>query len=370
MTMDLQKLGLLMSGIASATSRQPGYLQQNLIMQDAFQEMKDREAAQQADQEQRAMLAKLASPQFVGTPMTKQFNVNGKTVGQNAPAQMMQTTPDAQLRALSQMPGFREAALSKLLSERFAGPAKPMALGAKDRLIDPNTLETLVDVTPETAQPKLETIFDAQGREIKVLMQPDGSYKPVGSAKATETAGAQPPSGYRWKDGKVGGDLEAIKGGPADIGQKGLPQSYKDATAAMDAYEKVLGDFETLFDKAGTEVFNTENKGKLSSQYAQLLFLTKGLEQTGALDKGSVDVIKQLLDDPTSWGAAFTPGFNSKLKGQISSVKDYIKERRRALDDAFAGGAPSGQPRGTTGAWKDGETRTIGGAKVTRLGGL
>jgi len=160
MAMDLQKLGLLMSGIASTTSRNPNYLQTNLVMQDAFQEMKDRERMEAEKRQQDQLLMRLMSPQ-IGTPATKSFQVNGRTIGRDAPAQMTSAGPDQQLRELGQLPGFREAAIQKLLAQKFPEKPKTMALGDNQRLVTEEG-KTVIE-----ALPKEEALPDVARRAIE-----------------------------------------------------------------------------------------------------------------------------------------------------------------------------------------------------------
>ncbi len=111
-----------MSGIASTTSRDPRYLQTNLAMQDSFQEMKDRERMEAEREKQETLLRRLANPtsmDMIGTPATKQFEVNGRMVGQNAPAQMQQVMPD-EMRLRSLTRAFPRESLVAELQKRFA----------------------------------------------------------------------------------------------------------------------------------------------------------------------------------------------------------------------------------------------------------
>jgi hypothetical protein len=120
--MDLQKLGLLMSGIASTTSRDPRYLQTNLQMQDSFSEMKERERMEAEREKQDLLLRRLSNPtsmDMIGTPATKQFEVNGRMVGQNAPGTMAAVMPDdMRLRSLTR--AFPRESLVAELQKRFA----------------------------------------------------------------------------------------------------------------------------------------------------------------------------------------------------------------------------------------------------------
>jgi hypothetical protein len=153
--MDLQKLGLLMSGIASTTSRDPRYLQTNLAMQDSFQEMKERERMEAEREKQDLLLRRLANPtsqDMIGTPQTKAFEVNGRMVGQNAPAQMQQVMPD-DMRLRSLQRAFPKEFLAAEMQQRLAGPAKPIAVGENDRLVDPFTGKVVLDAMPKAPTP-------------------------------------------------------------------------------------------------------------------------------------------------------------------------------------------------------------------------
>lgn len=149
----LQKLGLLLSGIASTTSRDPRYLQTNLAMMDAFGEMKDRERMEAEREKQDLLLRRLMNPtsmDTIGTPATKAFRVNGKTYGQNSPGTMGPVMPD-QMRLRSLQRALPQEFLAAEIQQRLSGPPKPLVVGAKDRVVDPVTLETLVDAQPDAA---------------------------------------------------------------------------------------------------------------------------------------------------------------------------------------------------------------------------
>lgn len=370
----LQKLGLLMSGIASTTSRDPRYLQTNLAMQDSFQEMKDRERMEAEREKQDLLLRRLANPtsqDMIGTPATKAFEVNGRMVGQNAPAQMQQVMPDEmRLRSLQRaMPKqFMAAELEQLL----AGPAKPTAVAEGAALVGADGREIYRNAGAK--EPKLETIFDAQGREIKVFIQPDGSYKPIGGAKAMD-AGArqQPPTGYRFTpDGNLaaipggpadkpndaspapagyrktadGRSLEPIPGGPADIGQKGLPQAYKDQKAAFENMEGTIKEYDSLLKQTGTEYWNSTKAQRLKSLQTQMMLGMKDIAKTGTLDASTMTVMETLIPDATSFGANMNMlSGSARAKANLDELSGYVSRARAATDRAYGAGdkpPPSG----------------------------
>lgn len=187
--MDLQKLGLLMSGIASTTSRDPRYLQTNLVMQDAFSEMKDRERMEAEQQKQDLLLRRLSNPtsqDMIGTPQTKAFEVNGRTVGQNAPGTMGPVMPD-EMRLRSLQRAFPKEFMFEEMRNRMAGPAKPMVVG-------------------ENA-----AVIDAQGNEI---YRNAAANEPDLSKDYQRQFGSAVPSGYRpvVQNGKMTGAVSPIAG--------------------------------------------------------------------------------------------------------------------------------------------------------------
>lgn len=227
------------------------------------------------------------------------------------------------------------------------GGAPEVALGIPQKAQDPKRYVVngaLVDESgkevyraPKDAgterAPTVQEFFDEKGSPYKAQYV-NGQWVKVGGSRA-DTNTSAPPSGFR--EGALGPDgkptLEPIPGGPADIGQKGLPQKYKDATAGLNTLKATVNKFKAAFEKNGTELFNTEGAGDMDSKYAQILFGVKNAEQTGALDKGSVDVIQGMLKKPTGLAAGVT--LNKYFDAQIKSVVDYIDQRRKDLDNAY-----------------------------------
>lgn len=296
----LQKLGLLLSGIASTTSRDPRYLQTNLAMMDEFRAMKEREQQEAEQAKQETLLRRLANPSsmdMIGTPATKQFSLNGRTVGQDAPGSMAPVMDDQmRLRNLQRaMPKqFMAAELERLL----AGPAKPVALGERDRLVDPSTGRVILDA-PQ-AQPKLETIFDRQGREIKAFIQPDGSYKPVGNAKAADTSNVA-----QWR--------------PMTDAEKRERNLDANAPYKIDGR---TGNYELV--STGTKFNNDQNK---AAGYANTMADAEArLGEIGTTDAGGK--FKQYI--PTSPMAALGGISN------VTSSKEYQQYKQGAMDWTLA----------------------------------
>lgn len=151
-----------------------------------------------------------------------------------------------------------------------------------------------------------------------------------------EQFGGDVPSGYvpmTGADGVPTGDLRPAAGGPADIGQKGRPQAYKQQMAALDTLETTVKNLRDRFAETGTEMFNTEKAGDLDSLHTQFLLGVKNAEQLGALDKGAIDVADRLIKTPTGVGASFTA--NSYIRKQIGNYLDQLGRKRADLKKAF-----------------------------------
>lgn len=387
----LQKLGLLLSGIASTTSRDPRYLQTNLAMQDAFQEMKDRERVEAEREKQDLLLRRLSNPSsmdMIGTPGTKQFTVNGRTIGQNAPAQMAPVMSD-QMRLRNLQRALPREFIAADLERLLAGPTKGVALGAKDRLVNPLSGETLVDALPEQKEPKLESIFDAQGREIKAFVMPDGSYKPVGSAKSVTENVAQwrpmtepekrernldPNSPYKI-DARTG-NYELVSTGTKFNNDQNKAAGYantmadaEDRLAAIGANDSA-GNFVPFDPTSKFEAARGVSNITASPEYQQ--YKQAAMDWTLALLRHESGANVPDSEAEKYWTTYFPQvgdseaAINQKAASRASKMRGVVSASGGAFDSIRKSAPVS---RGATGTWKDGETRTIGGAKVTRIGG-
>lgn len=191
---------------------------------------------------------------------------------------------------------------------------------------------------PESPMGKLRADFLA-GRIDKQ------TYDALVAKETAAPAGPAPPSGYRnSSDGK---SLEAIPGGPADIGLKGKPLKYKDAVNAFTQMEGTLKEYKKLAEKHGTEWWDAGAAARLEALETQLKFGVKGIEQTGALDEGSLRTMEGMV--PTATGLnAFNPRGGAKLVAKLDEFDKYLKRSRAALDTAYgaSGGEAADEPAG------------------------
>lgn len=184
---------------------------------------------------------------------------------------------------------------------------------------------------------------------------PDGSLKPIpgGPADPDNKPEAAPPAGYRKS---ADGNLEPIPGGPADIGQKGLPQKYKDQVAAIDQFEGTLGEYEKLLNEVGTEYWDSKKAARLDSLQTQMKFGIKGIEQTGALDRGSIEVMDGMIPDATGFRANIDPlGRGAgRAKARVGELRNYVSRAKVALEKGYKTQAEGSGGRPEIGTVEDG----------------
>jgi hypothetical protein len=245
----LQKLGLLMSGIASTTSRDPRYLQTNLAMQDSFQEMKDRERMEAEREKQDLLLRRLANPtsqDMIGTPATKAFEVNGRMVGQNAPAQMQQVMPD-EMRLRSLQRAMPKQFMAAQLEQLLAGPQQvKMAPGEKLGYMRGGQFVEVAD-NPKSDEmtPWQKAQLENQDRQFSLAEQRLGQQE----ARAAEQERLRTEAENRRNRPQATGYVSASTGNPLRYDPN--LQAYKDGDNVVDSAELVASaDFNKELTKA------------------------------------------------------------------------------------------------------------------------
>ena len=123
------------------------------------------------------------------------------------------------------------------------------------------------------------------------------------------------------------------------------PQKYKDQTASFDQLESTLNEYEKLLNEVGTEYWSSSKAARLSSLQTQMKFGIKGAEQTGALDRGSVEVMDGMIPDATGFAANIDPLGRGAMraKAKTGEMKEYVKRARKALESGYNSGAAGGQ---------------------------
>lgn len=160
----LANIGQALSGYGSALSGNPMFLQNSLIMR----QMQDQRRQQEQEQRQNqvgnaAAMSFLRTQGMEGTPETKQFQVNGKTYGQNAPATKMGDP----LSMFSKFAGggtpLQSIAAQRAIGQLFPQAKPPLVLSEGERALDPTTFRELAsNPRKERADPvRTQKITDA-----------------------------------------------------------------------------------------------------------------------------------------------------------------------------------------------------------------
>lgn len=124
----------------------------------------------------------------------------------------------AALAAIQGLPIEQQQAAVSQLAARNLTPQGPIKLGANDRLIDPNTMQPMVDAAPKPE--KLMAVIGEDGKPTYVPQSQAAGQTPYRSGGVTVNTGSEYgtiPQGYRLvKDEQGGVRMEVIPGGPAE----------------------------------------------------------------------------------------------------------------------------------------------------------
>jgi hypothetical protein len=168
------------------------------------------------------------------------------------------------------------------------------------------------------------------------------------------------PEGGTYQQNDTTGQVQVI----TQPKQTNPPQGYKEQMAGIETLTSTLNDFEKLI-KSGRGMAYSAKAGDIDSKYAQFLFSVKQLEQTGALDKGSVEAIEGMLAKPTGYGRAIPEDY---VVAQINSVRDYLSKKQSALNNSYKTGDAPSASGGMS--FREGATATgPGGQKIVFKGG-
>lgn len=339
------KLLLLGGAISSSTSRDNSYVRNagaGVIEGQEQRRLEDEHLKQET------LLRRLANPSstdMIGTPATKQFNVNGRSVGQNAPAQMAPVmSDDMRLRSLQRaMPKqFMAAELEKLLG----GSTKGVALGAKDRLVNPVTGQTLVDATDtgDEMTPWQRSQLDVQERR---LAQSEATNAAAAKRQEEIENRRNRPQATGYVSAKTGNPLRFDPGGG----------NYMDGDNVVDSSELVsAGDFnkeltnarevaagitraqqlkslveenKTAFEKS--KVNQARVKGMIpfvGEQAANSVFTQDEQKVRATVARDAAQIINEL------YGAALSAGESGRAQGFTPGESDTLEMLLPKLDSA------------------------------------
>lgn len=276
---------------------------------------------------------------------------------------------------------------AKVIAERFK-PKTPFEGTGMDAQIanvllqgDPSTPEYLAAYNM-AAQPKVS--IGADGTPITITPN-------MSAYRAPTSQGAS----YGATGGVTLGQPTASTIEGYDIAEGARPSS-QDAKAVKDiqeAYNNIsplLQERERLINKSPAPSLGSAEAIALEQNSNQIALKLKTLEQTGALDKGSVDVIMKVVGDPVNKGIdPLNPISSTReaytrwrmggdlTKPQLKSAKNYIDEtlnsavkargykKHGMLSDELAPDEPPKDQKILTSKYKEGQTATMkDGSKV------
>ena len=273
-------------------------------------------------------------------------NLLGTGVPQGVSPQMQNVLSNPIMRQLMELPQIRQQMGQAVVSDimpKAPLPNIPVPKGAA--IFDPNTKQPIFTNT-ETPEPKLETIYDAQGREIKAYVQPDGSYKPVGSAKAGPAPEKPPTLAEQFADA----------GGVAQAGTMPVktPQGWSLAPVPG-------GDKDPAVVEAARKKELDEAKPKVEGALKQTV---------GDFDK-TISVIDEILSPENKTGLGDVTGFGGTGVGKLLTLPGgaaaRVQSRINQLKGrAFLSGLSAMKASSPTGATGLGATSEREGEAVTQ----
>lgn len=240
-------------------------------------------------------------------------------------------------------------------------PAKPFegtAIEAQDTNIlltgDPTTAVYAAAYNRQ-AQPKLS--IGADGTTVTVTPNMSAYRQPTyaGATGDPQAAAAAASGENPTKQGPVGGitmgDPQAslVEGFEFVDGARPTAQDakvVKDLSQAQNTLEPLFAERRKILEKNPNPVVGSADAQLLEQNSNALALVVKNLEQTGALDKGSMDVILGMMGDPIVRGIKdFTSPFSgisesvAKVRGGKDLQDQLLTGAKTALDDKLRSAA-------------------------------
>lgn len=313
------------------------------------------QAARQAQAGNIALRSLIGGMQAPGTPATKSYEVNGRTIGQNREASGGMN-PATQIGLLNKFTGgpIQSAVASQVIQQLF--PQGFTGTVGQDQIAYQNGKVVAEGPKSVRAPDKLPAeaelakwLFggnEAAAREY--LIQKNSPQTAIKPNSPLAQAQQDLKNGYITQEQY---DLISKKETalPAGSGDK-TPQKYKDAVAATGALEGAVREYKNLLNKVGTEWWDSTAAARLESLETQMKFGIKGLEQTGALDRGAIEVMGGMIPAATG-SAAFDPRGTSKAKAKLKEFEGYIARMKSSLASAYDPEGNIKPSAGASGSW-------------------
>lgn len=105
----------------------------------------------------------------------------------------------------------------------------------------------------------------------------------------------------------------------------------KKQVLALRTAQDTLNDLKDTFKKTGTEILPTTGKTQLRSQYRNLQLQLKELFNLGVLNGPDLELMNEVLIDPTSVGANVLYGGTDRVVASMGEVQKFIENKEKAL---------------------------------------
>jgi hypothetical protein len=266
-------------------------------------------------------------------------------------------------RALNEASASRAKPITDTFYDQEAGqwvkkPQGLMSVADNTDIYDPDQGKSVYTNAPAPKPPEPYTLGTDQvrlGPDNKVIAR-----GPPGRSGAPET-----PNGFRY----VNGELEFIRGGPADpdyidaasdARARGIPEfsqteqrQYKNTNTELNKFEAMLNDYFRVLEEngGGQTVEGFWNQQQIANIKAAQKLLTLGLKQAyqgGALDKGLIEITDKIISNPVGW-ESFNKGGAKEFKKSAEPIFNNIAYARAQIPEQFrVPGAPAeGEARDT-----------------------
>lgn len=191
-------------------------------------------------------------------------------------------------------------------------------------------------------------------KQPKVSLGPDGSPVTV----TPDMSAYKRPAAFSYQSimGDQGGialgdpKMSSVEGFEISEGARPTAQdakAVKEISQARMTLEPLFADREALISSDPSPAIGSSGALKMEQNTAQIALKLKGLEQTGALDKGSVDVMMQAIGDPVNRGIdPFSPISSTrtsmtKAKGGAALQNELLSKGKQYLDTTMRAAAES-----------------------------
>ncbi len=197
--------------------------------------------------------------------------------------------------------------------------------------IDPQATNAFRQATmpPDPAKPQMVTRADGSvtwvtpGQNLGAMGKPEDPPKPQ--------AFPTPDGGVRWA--LPGQDLPGAAGGSKPTDQQ------RNAVTQFQAVGNVLDNYANTLTRLGPTIMPGTDKTELQTAYRGLQLEMKNLAQLGALSATDLEILDQMIVDPTSSKAQYLG--QEGLDKNVSALRDYLAQKKKAYT---FGGAPEGEP--------------------------